>query len=461
MAGIRTHSRRKILVVGGLAAGPSAAAKAKRTNPDCDVTLYESGETISYGICEAPYAIGGTIADESGLVLYTPERLYEEKGVVAKTLHHVQSIDTSHHTISVRDLASRRTEDVPYDRLILATGAIPRKLGLPGEQARNVFHLRSREETRAISAFIEMSAPRSAVIIGGGYIGLEMAEALRNRNLEVTILHRHALPLGGTEDPCGQELLHELKRNDVHAVMEAKVEAMIVGSAGRVTHVVTKKGTFEADLVLVAAGIEPNAALARDARIRVGKSGGILTDERQLTNVDGIYAAGDCCEVKSIVTGKPAYIPLATLASRCGWVAGENAAGGKAVFKGAVRAAALKVFSLEVAQVGLTGAEASAAGFNVAVEAVSAYDRIKAMPGSCKVHVHLVVDRRTGRLIGATLFGASGAVMRANVLGVAILQHMTVEDISRFDMIYAPPFAPLWDPVLVAANQARKNLNKE
>jgi NADPH-dependent 2,4-dienoyl-CoA reductase/sulfur reductase-like enzyme len=243
--------------------------------------------------------------------------------------------------------------------------------------------------------------------------------------------------------------------------MEAKVEAMIVGSAGRVTHVVTKKGTFEADLVLVAAGIEPNAALARDARIRVGKSGGILTDERQLTNVDGIYAAGDCCEVKSIVTGKPAYIPLATLASRCGWVAGENAAGGKAVFKGAVRAAALKVFSLEVAQVGLTGAEASAAGFNVAVEAVSAYDRIKAMPGSCKVHVHLVVDRRTGRLIGATLFGASGAVMRANVLGVAILQHMTVEDISRFDMIYAPPFAPLWDPVLVAANQARKNLNKE
>lgn len=461
MVAVHGHRRKRIVIVGGTAAGPSAAAKAKRVNPDCDVTLFEAGSTISYGVCETPYAIGGTIADEPALISYTPDRLRDEKGVEVRIRHVVEAIDPAHHLLRVRDIDSRRTNDVAYDRLILATGARPKPLGMKGESARNLFHLRSREQTTGILDFLARESPKNAVIIGGGYIGLELADAFRSRGLDVTLIHAHALPLGSTEPECGRAIIDELNRHDVHAVLDARVEALIESGAHRISHVVTNRGTFEADLVMVAIGIEPQTAIARDARIRVGMSGGILTDERQMTSVDDIYAAGDCCEVKSIVTGKPVYLPLATLASRCGWVAGENAAGGKATFKGAVGASAVRVFGLEVAQVGLTLARAEAAGLKVVKETVTTYDRIRLMPGSSRVHLHLVVERQTGRVIGANLYGAAGAVQRANTLSAVIQQRMTVNDVARLDLIYAPPFAPLWDPILVAANQAKKNLRKE
>ena len=334
--------KRKILVVGGLAAGPSAAAKAVRTNPNVDVTLFEAGETVSYGICEAPYVIGGVIDDEKKLVVYTPKRLREEKGIEVKTHHRVERILPTKHQIVVRDLKNHTLIEYTYDKLILATGAQPRRLRIDGEDGRNVFHLSSREDTVNILNYIASESPSKAVIIGGGYIGMEMAEALRTRGLDVTLIHRYRLPMAGLEQETRERIVEELQKNSVHFVTNAKVELLQQRNDGRVQNIVTNRGTYEADIVILSLGVEPNVALAKSAKIRLGPTGAINTDDRQQTSIDSIYAAGDCCEVKNIVTGKPMYLPLATVASRAAWVAGENAAGGRAVFKGAIRAIAVK-----------------------------------------------------------------------------------------------------------------------
>jgi CoA-dependent NAD(P)H sulfur oxidoreductase len=420
--------------------------------------MFEATETISYGICEAPYAIAGTIADEQKLVSYTPERLREEKGVMVKTLHRAEKIVPSGHRLLVRDMRNREMIEYAYDKLILATGAQPRRLNAQGEDARNVFHLSSREDTRGIMKYLKEESPSHAVIIGGGYVGMEMAEALRTRGLGVTIVHRHRLPMAGLETETRERILDELQRNDVHFVTNARTEQLQTGSDGKVTHVITNRGTFDASIVILSLGVAPNVALAKQAKIRLGLSGAIAVNERQQTSVDDIYAAGNCCEIKNSVSGKAMFIPLATYAARAGWVAGENAAGGRAIFKGTIRAAAVKVFGTDVAQVGLSSDEAKEAGFDVTTESITSYAKVALMPESAKLTVKLIIDRTSQRLLGANVYGGDGAALRADTLGVAIQHGLTLDEISRFDMIYAPPFAPLWDPILIAAHQAKKKL---
>ncbi len=452
-------NQKKILIVGGLAAGPSAAAKAKRTNPNADITLFEATDTVSYAICEAPFAVGGVIDDEKKLVIFSPDKLQEEKGITVKTLHNVEKILTGDHKIIVRDLRSHRMVEFEYDKLIIAAGAAPRRLNIGGENGRNVFHIKTREDTLNIIACLQTEQPKQAVIIGAGYVGLEMAEAFHSRGIDVTLIDRISHPLEGFEQETRERVLRELLDNDVHFVPFTTVEAFQQDNSGKVRHVITNRGSFECDIVILSLDVEPNINLAKEAKIRIGSTGAIVTDESQQTNIDDIYAAGDCCEVKNIITGKPMYIPMATIASRTGSIAGENAAGGRAVFKGAIRAGAVKLFSLEIAQVGLGSEEARQYGFQVISELVTSTSKVSMMPDSEKIVIKLIVDRGTQKLLGANLFGGNGCVSRANILGVAIQHNMTVDDISRFDLIYSPPFSPLWDPILLAANKAKKNLN--
>jgi NADPH-dependent 2,4-dienoyl-CoA reductase/sulfur reductase-like enzyme len=448
---------RTIAVIGGSSAGPAAAAKAKRVNPAAEVTLFEASETVSYGICEAPYAISGLIADESKLVSYTPERLREEKNIAVRTGHYVEKIIPSKKHLVVKDLRGGTSFEHAYTHLVVATGSSPRTLGLPGEKSRNVFHLASREDTVAIMRYCSEASPSSAVIIGGGYIGMEMCEALLRKGLDVTLLHRHSLPMAGLEQETRETVVQELESHGVHFVTNVLVESLYE-ERGSVRHIATNRGSFEADIVILSLGVAPNVRLARAAKIRMGPTGAIGTDERQQTSADGIYAAGDCSEVRNMITGKPMYLPLATLASRAGWVAGENAAGGREVFKGAIRAMAVKIFDREFAQVGLSSAEARSAGFSVVTDTITAYAKVGIMPGSGKTTIISLYDKSSGKILGANVFGGEGSVLRANTLGVAIQHGLTADAISRLDLIYAPPFAPLWDPILVSANQARKKL---
>jgi NADPH-dependent 2,4-dienoyl-CoA reductase/sulfur reductase-like enzyme len=249
-----------------------------------------------------------------------------------------------------------------------------------------------------------------------------------------------------------------LEKHGVLFVPQARTEGFVIDKQMRVTHVVTSEGSYPADLVILSLGVTPNTALAKGAGIRIGTLGGILTDQRQLTNLDNIFAAGDCCEVRNLVNNKSMYIPLATIASKAGWVAGENAAGGNAVFKGAIRAIGVRVFDLEVVQVGISSDEAKESGFDVVTETITAHSRVAIMPGSKKVTVTLIADKKSKRLLGANLFGEEGAALRADALAAAIQHRLTIDDIQQWDLVYTPPFAPLWDPILVAANAMRKKL---
>lgn len=450
---------RKIIIIGGTAAGPSAAAKAKRINPSAEVLIYESSGTISYGICEAPYAISGLIDNESKLVKYTPDKLQLEKGVKVRINHQVEKIIPAKHKIIVRDFTSHEVFEDEYDKLIIATGSYPKKMNVPGEDGRNIFHLKNREDTKNILNYLSSENPKSAVIIGAGYIGMEMAEALRSRLPEVTILDISNLPMDGFEEETRKRVLTELNNNDVQFIPNVNVEAFQQDDSGKIQHVITNRGAFQSDIVIISLGVMPNTDLAEEAGIRIGNAGGILTDQRMQTNIDNIYAAGDCCEVKNIVTGKAAYYPLASVASRTAWVAGENAAGGRAVFAGAIGSAAVKIFNLQVATVGISSQDAIQNRFKIVTEVIQAPNRNELMPGSESVTIKLIVDKANKRLIGANLFSCCGAVLRADVLAVAIQQKMTIDDIAQLDLIYSPPFAPLWDPVLIAANQIKKKLS--
>ncbi len=449
---------RRIIVVGGLAAGPSAAAKAARTNPNAEVILLEATDTVSYGICESPYLLGGSLPAEERLVSYTPERLRDEKRVDVRTLHYVEQISPARRTVTVRNLRKRGTEELRYDKLILATGASPRRLSVQHEDARNVFQLHLRADVLALQRMLETELPENVAIIGGGYIGMEMAEAFTLRGCRVSVLHNHALPLTGADEAGGERALEELENHGVQFFPQTPVTGLVAGKDSRVSHVLTRNGSIPCGLVLVAAGLVPNAGLARAARLRLGPIGGILTDRRQQTSRDDIYAAGDCCELKNLITGKPFHLPLATVASKTGWVAGENAAGGRALFDGAIRAAGVRIFDLEVAVVGLTAREATAAGFTVIRETITAYEKIALFPDAQKITIVLLADKRGGRVLGATLFGRTGAVHRANTLSAAIHGKATLEDLSRFDLVYAPPYAPLRDPLLIAAQQLKKKM---
>ncbi|MEW5797438.1 MAG: FAD-dependent oxidoreductase [Bacteroidota bacterium] len=449
--------KRRIVIIGGVAAGPSAAAKAKRVNPDADVVLYESGEHISYGVCEIPYYISGEVTDAKKLEVFTPERLQKEKGVVVHTQHLVEEIVPSKREVTIKNLVSGISFIDSYDKLIIATGNISKKLNIDGENARNVFHIKTLSGAHNLFKFIKEEHPRSATIIGAGFIGLEMADALLKRGMDVTVVQRSLAPLSITPPEIQKIILAELNSHHIEFIPDATVEWFGIGAKQNVVAVGLKNRTIDTDLVIVAVGVEPNSSLAKECGIHIGNFGGILTGERMnALGADNVYAAGDCCEVKNIVTKKPFYLSLAMTASKTGWVAGENAAGGNAQFKGTIRAIGLRVCEVEVAQVGLTPAEAKAAGFDVVTSTIISNSRIGFMPGNSQLTITTLVDKKSGKLIGASIAGKDGAVQRANIFSVAIRHGMTPRDISEFDLIYAPPFAPLWDGVVMSGIQLDK-----
>ena len=451
--------RQRILVIGGLAAGPAAASKAKRTNSNAEVILFEQGEYISSGICEVPYYIGNVITDVEKLSTITPLDLERTRGVKVHTLHRVEEIQPVKKHIVVRDLYHDKMLTYEYDKLILATGSKTKTIGMVGENARNVFHVKSLSDGLAIKHFIDEEKPKRAVIIGGGYVAVEMCEAFRPLGLETTLLHRDELPMSKLEMDSRKAVLAELTKNFIQFHSKQTLKAFKSDNTGKVVEVVTNSGSYPADLVILAIGVEPNVDIAKSIRARLGAFGGILTDQHQTTSVDSIYAAGDCCEVKNLVNNRWMYAPLATYAARQGWVAGENASGGNAIFKGAIRAIAVKAFGLEIASVGLSSSEAEESGFNPIVEHIVGDSKISFYPGNEKVRIIAIADKNSNRLIGANVVGGSGSALRANILSVAIQQKMTVEEISKLDLLYSPPFSPLWDPILIAAHQLSKRMD--
>jgi NADPH-dependent 2,4-dienoyl-CoA reductase/sulfur reductase-like enzyme len=360
--------------------------------------------------------------------------------------------------VRVLDRKTNRELDLPYDRLIIATGARSRKLGIPGEAAENIFTLKNMADGIRLRGFIDRQRPKRAVIIGAGYISLEVAEALRERGVETTILYRGEYPYSGLEPELGPIIVDELKARGVAFVGRVTPQAFSTHGAQAV-QVETDQGPFPADLFFVGVGIQPNSEIAREAGIVLGETGGIQVNDRMLTNDPLIFSAGDCCEKFHRVTGKPVVVPLGDIANKEGRVAGENAVGGRSQFHGIVGAACVKIFNLEIGQVGISEVLAKRLGYPAISQVVEAGSRVGIYPGDQHSLLKIVADSSTGKILGGNWIGRDGEARKINTLAVALYNEMTLEQISRLDLAYAPPFSPVWDPLLIAANLLKRKVH--
>ncbi|MGD8895429.1 MAG: FAD-dependent oxidoreductase [Acidobacteriota bacterium] len=450
----------RIVVVGGVAAGMSAASQAKRRQPEAEVVVLERGPYVSYAACGMPYNIEDPARTMDDLVVLTPADV-RERDIDLRLRHRALAVDPSRGTVTVQDLGGGGTVDLAYDALVLATGAAPILPPIAGLDQPGIFLLRELTDGQALKRHLAETRPARAVIVGAGYIGMEMAEALRRRGVAVTVLERMEQVVPGFDPAIASLVVDALQRHGVTVDTGVTVESVEEGdNAGdaRLT-VRTDRGLVPTDMVLVSVGVRPRVELARSAGVALGETGAIAVDEEMHTSVPGVFAAGDCAEARHIVSGRPVWIPLGTTANKQGKVAGANAAGAAERFPGVAGTAAFRIFDLEVGRTGLSPTEAARVG----LEAVAAVSRqpshAHSVPGASPITTILSVDRKTGRLLGAEMAGVGVVAKRIDVLATALHAGLTVEALVELDLSYAPPFAPVYDPVLIAAAVAQKRLH--
>ncbi|MBX8466227.1 FAD-dependent oxidoreductase [Deinococcus sp. RIT780] len=443
----------RIVVVGGVAAGMSAASRAQRFNPQAQVVVFERGEYVSYGACGLPYVIGGEVDSFGDLIARTPGQM-RARGIGVRVRHEVTGVDARAGTVTVLDRESGRTVSEPFDRLLLATGVSPVRPDWAHTDLEGVHVLRDIPDGEALEASVR--GARRACIVGGGYIGLELAEALRARGLSVVLLERGPEVAGRMLDPQLQgQVRAELERGGVDVRCGVTVQGLT--GSGRVTGVQTDAGLVRADLVVVAVGVKPNVDLARAAGVRLGKTGAVAVNARQETNVPGVYSAGDNTESLHRVTRRRVHIPLGLPANRMGRVAGVNMAGGDARFPGVVGTGIFRMFELGVARTGLTQTEAQELGLDAVSVDVTSTDHAGYHDSSKPIHVRLTGEKGTGRLLGAQLVGHNHlSVKRVDVVAALLGQRGTAQDLFDADLAYAPPFSGVWDVLLVAADRLHK-----
>ncbi len=452
---------KKIVVVGGVAAGMSAASQAKRRSPESRVIVFERGKQISYGACGMPYNIGDPERVLEDLLVLSPKVAREKRGIELYTRHEAVSLDSGKRSLQVRQLENGEVFQESFDELILATGARPTRLKLPGFDLPGVSVLRDFEDGKRVKEAVAHSRPGKAVIIGAGYISMEMAHVLKDLGFAVSILKRKRSIIPSWHPDTIAKVEEELLMHGVEIHSDVSLEACESGPDGRVVRVLSNQGGFEADLVLVAAGIHPNVDLAISGGLRLGETGAIWVDQRLQTSVEGIRAAGDCAEAYHRVLRKNAWIPLGTTANKQGRIAGANAVGAGLRFHGIVGTTGFKIWDLEVARTGISMEKARAEGFDPVSVTISQSSRAHGYPGGTPVQVSLFADGPTGILLGGEIVGRDSAAMRINILATALASHLNAEDLQNLDLVYSPPISPVWDPVLVAANQLIKKVGRK
>ena len=449
------------VIVGGDAAGMSAASKLKRADPDRDVVVFERGKWVSYGACGLPYYVKGEIDGLEDLVSVTATQFREERGIDLRTNHEVTAIDRAARTVTVAGPDGEFEQS--YGTLLLATGARAVEPPLDGMGLDGVFTLHSMDTAPDIRAYLGLDAdtgagdsaserpiPDAVGIIGGGYIGIEMAEAFAAHGLDVHLFEMlpHTLQPFGAETAATVE--DHLREQGVSLHLETPVDA-ITGTE-RVEAIATRDEDVPVDLALVGVGVTPNTELAEAAGIELGETGAIATDEYGQTNDEHVYAAGDCAEATHVVTGEPDHVPLALTANRAGRAIGQTLAGDPTPVGEIAGTAALKSFDLEVARTGVIDEElAREAGFDPVSVTITTTSRAHYYPGGSEIQVTMVGDRDTERVLGAALVGREGVAKRIDTVAAALHTDLTARQLSSFDLSYAPPFSPVWDPVLTGA----------
>jgi len=458
------------VVVGGDAAGMSAASKAKRDDPSLDVVVFEQGEWVSYGACGLPYYIKGEIQSLEDLVSVTPEQFRQERDIDLRTGHEVVDIDPGERTVTAQSGSETVVQE--YDHLLVATGAEAVTPPIDGMDREGVYTLGSMSEGKELREYVARARSEQTLqqpdsgpacqfletcsgpvgVVGGGYIGVEMAEALAANGFEVHLFQRGDRILKQFSEATSEAVLEHLAEQDVAVNLGADVTAL--DGDRRVTAVVTEDRRVPVEMVLVGTGVRPRTGLAEDAGIELGETGAIAADAYRRTNLPDVYAAGDCAEATHVVTGDPAYVPLALTANRHGRAIGQTVAGAPTEGGGVAGTAAVKAFEMEAARTGLLDHEAARdAGFDPVSETIDAKSRAGYYPEGGTVQVTLTADGPSGRVLGASLASeyGEGAVHRSHAVVGAVTEGVTVAALANYDLAYAPPFNTTWDPVLTAA----------
>ena len=445
----------KFVIIGGDAAGMSAASRAKRNQPDMEVTVLEQTSDVSYSACGMPYNIAEADREIDDLVVRHAHVFREKQGIDLKTGHRAEAIDPAAKKVRGRTVTGDPFE-LAYDKLLIATGASPIIPDLPGFDEEGVMGLKSLEDGRKIKQFIVNHQVKKVVIIGMGYIALEMAEALRSRDLDVEMVKPRPVLLPWMNGSLSRVVKEEIERHG--AKMYAGHEVQSIQKTGSGLKIICPDLELDAQMVIVAIGVTPNSRIAEDAGIALGIQKSIAVDRSMQTSVPDIYSAGDCADAYHVVTGKKTWIPLALRANRGGWAVADAVVGKAVSLDGVAGTAVFKVFDLQVARTGLSVKEAGDAGFDPVDVAIQARSRAHAHPGSATLHVQMVGDKRSGRLLGVQMVGREGAAHRIDAPAVALHAKLTVEAFSQCDLAYAPPFSPVWDPMLTAATQLLKKM---
>jgi len=447
-----------VMIIGGNGAGLSAASQVKKLQPAWDVIVYEKGPHISYAGCGMPYFIEGIIPEFADLFELTPETVVKDRKIDLRLWHEVLAVSPEQKELRIRTPAG--VETVRFDTLLLATGAIPMMEGMrlgPPAKPRRVFTLKSIEDMLEISRFLEEHKPRRCAVIGGGYIAAEMLEAFHVRGLETHLVHRRDQLANTFEPEISAIILQRMTKEGIVLNLQRAVEELT--EEGDKVVVRTDSGDLYYDFVLIATGVQPSTAFLRENGIELGIKGAVVVNKYLQTNYPHIYAAGDCAQTTSIVTGRPVYVPLAPKANKEGYIAGTNIAGGREEFPGTVETALTKFADMGIARTGLTLDGALQHGFNAAKYTFSARSRARYYPGSGELYCVIVVNKDDGRFLGAQMTGPLDSMKRIDVYAVMIQQGVTVDEAFKLDLAYSPPFSPLYDPVILAARLGRNYVN--
>ncbi len=444
------------VVIGGDAAGMSAASRAKRHWPDLKVTVLEKTMDVSYSACGMPYNIADPERKIEDLVVREADVFRKKQGIRLFTGHLAEEIDRVNKMVFGTSLEGKKFE-FSFDKLLIATGASPIIPDLPGFDLPGVMSLKSLEDGRKIKDFIRSNTVKKTVIIGMGYIALEMVEALRALNIEVDMVKPRPVFLPWMAETLSEVVKEEVESNRVDLYPGHIVKK--IEKSGRGLTVICADLKLEADMVLVAIGVTPNSRIAANAGIKLGVNSSISVDKGLKTSDKNIFAAGDCADAYHVVTGRKVWIPLALRANRAGWAVADNVCGRQTNLPGVVGTAVFKVFDLEVARTGLHAEEAKKFNFEPVEVTIRSGSRAHAHPGSSPIYVQMIADTVSGRLLGVQMVGKEGTAHRINAAAVALHSRMTVEQFSRSDLAYAPPFGPVWDPMLTAANQLLKKMS--
>ena len=439
----------KVVIVGGVAGGATAAARIRRLDEQAEIVVFERSGYISYANCGLPYYIGGVIEDPDDLTLQTPESFFSRFRIHMKVRHEVTAIHPDKKTVSVKNLETSEEFEESYDKLLLSPGAKPVWLGLPGMDSDKLFTLRTVEDTFRIKEFVDQNKPKSAVMVGGGFIGLEVAENLRELGMDVTIVQRPKQLMNPFDADMASFIHAEMRKHGVRLALGYSVEGFAERDGG-LDVLLKDQPSIHADMVVLAIGVTPESTLARDAGLALGIKGSILVNDRMETSAPDIYAVGDAVQVRHYVTGEDALIALAGPANKQGRIAADNICGGDSRYLGSQGSSVIKVFDMTAATTGINETNARKAGLDVDTVILSPMSHAGYYPGGKLMTIKVVFEKETYRLLGAQIVGYDGVDKRIDVLATAIHAGMNATDLKNLDLAYAPPYSSAKDPVNMA-----------